>query len=54
MGGWIECVMCRMIGYDDHEEVADDHIDDSARVYAGREEGWDTNDGKWCGEEAKM
>ena len=43
-----------MIGYDDHEEVADDHIDDSAHVYAGSEEGWDTNDGKWCGEEAEM
>ena len=50
MDGWIECV----IGYDDHEEVADDHIDDSAHVYAGSEDGWGTNDGKWCGEEAEM
>ena len=50
MFGRIECV----IGYGDHEEVADDHIDDSAQVYAGREEVCRANDGKRCGEEAKV
>jgi hypothetical protein len=55
-GGFGEVVwrIENFIGYDDHEEVADDHIDDSAHVYARSEEAWVTNDGKWCGKEAKI
>ena len=43
-----------VIGYGDHEEVADEHVDDSARVYAGSEEGWHTNQWEGCGEEADV
>ena len=32
-----------VIGNGDHDEVNDEHVEESARVNAGSEEGWYTN-----------